>query len=147
MGPWIAAPLCLSLLGLAVYCHRNWLAIFPEDPPGTGRHHHAAPTPMAGFVPVLVAVGALAYAEISWWIIGGVTLASLTGYLDDRGKAAESVFFDERPRLAERLPVLADFEQGAASQRAVARAVLGSEWCVFDLVEYFLGGLGLVTVE
>ena len=36
MGPWIAAPVSLLLLGLGVYCHRNWFSIFQEDPPGMG---------------------------------------------------------------------------------------------------------------
>jgi UDP-GlcNAc:undecaprenyl-phosphate GlcNAc-1-phosphate transferase len=87
MGPWIAAPVSLLLLGLGVYCHRHWLAIFPEDPPGTGRHLHDAPTPMAGWVPVVVALGALGYAGVSWWVVAGIAVASLTGYLDDRGKS------------------------------------------------------------
>jgi UDP-GlcNAc:undecaprenyl-phosphate GlcNAc-1-phosphate transferase len=88
MGPGIAAPVSLLLLGLGVWCHRNWFAIFPEDPPGTGRHQHAAPTPMAGWVPTLVALAALWYAEVSPWVLVGIAVASLTGYLDDRGKQA-----------------------------------------------------------
>ena len=88
MEPWIAAPSSLLLLVLALYCHRNWRAIFPEDPPGTGRHQHVAPTPMAGWLPVVVALAALRYADVSWWVLAGIALASSTGYLDDRGKAA-----------------------------------------------------------
>ena len=42
---------------------------------------------MAGWVPTVVAIAAFAYFGESEWIAGGVALASLTGYLDDRGKS------------------------------------------------------------
>jgi UDP-N-acetylmuramyl pentapeptide phosphotransferase/UDP-N-acetylglucosamine-1-phosphate transferase len=87
MEPWFAAPASFLLLVLGVYCHRNWLALFPEDPPGAGRHQHVVPMPMAGWVPTVVAIAAFAYFGESEWIAGGVALASLTGYLDDRGKS------------------------------------------------------------
>ena len=87
MEPWFAAPASFLLLVLGVYCHRNWLALFPEDPPGAGRHQHVVPMPMAGWVPTAVAIAAFAYFGESEWIAGGVALASLTGYLDDRGKS------------------------------------------------------------
>lgn len=88
MEPWNAAIASAVLMGLVLTCHRRLRAILPEDPPDTiGRHRHPHPTPMAGFIPALLAVAALAILSSAAWLIAGVGIATAVGYLDDQGKA------------------------------------------------------------
>jgi UDP-N-acetylmuramyl pentapeptide phosphotransferase/UDP-N-acetylglucosamine-1-phosphate transferase len=87
MEPWIGAPATFLLLGLGLYCHRHWHALFAEDPPQEiGRRRHAQATPMTGWVPALVILAALALTARREWLLAGIGLATLVGYFDDRGK-------------------------------------------------------------
>lgn len=87
MEPWNAAIASAVLMALGLTCHRRLRAILPEDPPDTGgRHRHLHPTPMAGFIPALLALSALAVHTGAGWLIAGVAIATGVGYLDDRGK-------------------------------------------------------------
>lgn len=91
MPPSSAAGISLLVLVLGVYCHRKWQAFLPEDPPdGVGRRRHASPMPMAGFLPALVALAGFVYFDGPPLLFAAVAISTLTGYLDDRGKAAGS---------------------------------------------------------
>lgn len=91
MPPFSAAWISLLVLVLGVCCHRNWLAILPEDPPGgVGRRRHLTPMPMAGFLPALVVLAGFVYFDGPPLLFAAVAISTLTGYLDDRGKAVGS---------------------------------------------------------
>lgn len=88
MESWTAAIASVVLMGLGLACHRRLKTILPEDPPCTvGRHQHPDPTPMAGLLPALLALFALAVLQPAGWLLAGVGIATTVGYLDDRGKS------------------------------------------------------------
>ncbi len=88
MEPWNAAIASLVVTGLGLVCHQKYLAFLPEDAPTQGgRHQHARPTPMAGFLPAILICLIFAALHAGNWLLAGLTIATATGYLDDHGKA------------------------------------------------------------
>jgi UDP-N-acetylmuramyl pentapeptide phosphotransferase/UDP-N-acetylglucosamine-1-phosphate transferase len=84
-APWICLATSAGALAAAWLVHTRIRGFLFEDSPAPGRKRHARPTPMAGVVPGLVSVAALAASGLPWFA-GAVAFAGLVGWMDDRAK-------------------------------------------------------------
>ncbi|MEO6596169.1 MAG: hypothetical protein ABIP94_15585 [Planctomycetota bacterium] len=85
LPPVAAAAITCAALAAAWWSNRNVRGWLPDDPPRPGRKQHRRPIPLAGIV-LVPAVMPWFWAEAAWWLLGGLGLAAIVGYLDDREK-------------------------------------------------------------
>ncbi len=85
IAPEWALAITTAIVALGVVCNRHVLGWLPDDPPRPGRKLHARPLPLAGVL-LLPAFAPWLVATASWWQLGALGIAGVTGFLDDRGK-------------------------------------------------------------
>lgn len=85
ISPSYAALVTFAACGAALAINRNWWGWLPDDPPSLPRKQHSRPIPLAGIVLLPAVLAWLLSAEDRLLAIA-LTLAAITGFIDDRGK-------------------------------------------------------------
>lgn len=80
-----AALVASALILVGDQGNRRVIGWLPDDPPRPGRKLHERPIPLAGVL-LLPALLPWLLAGASPWLTAAVVLATLTGFVDDRGK-------------------------------------------------------------
>ncbi|MBL9076079.1 MAG: hypothetical protein JNL08_01165 [Planctomycetes bacterium] len=95
LHPALAAASTCACTALAAWCNRRWVGWLPDDLPRPGRKQHARPIPLAGIVLVPALAPWLAAAHA--WLLAGLVLAGVVGFVDDWHKE-RGVDFDWRKK-------------------------------------------------